>query len=60
MNIPFGRCVMIELHDRIMPGCSEVVEPAMRDFVRTHRRETTVYFRQGDAPPGAEATQALA
>jgi FkbM family methyltransferase len=40
------RCLMIELHDRFRPGCSEAVEPAMRGFVRSHRGETTFYARE--------------
>jgi FkbM family methyltransferase len=38
-----ARCVMIELHDRFRPGCAEAVEPAMRDFARTQRGETTCF-----------------
>lgn len=40
-------CLMIELHDRFRPGCTEAVESAMRSFVRTQRGETTFYVRQG-------------
>jgi FkbM family methyltransferase len=39
-------CLMIELHDRLRPGCSEAVEPAMQGFARSQRGETTFYVRQ--------------
>jgi len=38
-------CLMIELHDRFRPGCSEAVEPAMQGFARSQRGETTFYVR---------------
>jgi FkbM family methyltransferase len=40
------RCLMIELHDRFRPGCSEAVEPAMQGFARSQRGETTFYVRE--------------
>jgi len=40
------RCLMIELHDRFRPGCSEAVEAAMRGFSRSQRGETTFYLRE--------------
>jgi len=39
-------CLMIELHDRFRPGCSEAVESAMRGFVRSQRGETAFYVRK--------------
>lgn len=39
-------CLMIELHDRFRPGCSEVVEPTMQAFMRMQRGETTTYLRR--------------
>ncbi len=39
-------CLMIELHDRFRPGCSEAVEPAMQGFARSQRGETTFYVRK--------------
>jgi FkbM family methyltransferase len=44
------RCLMIELHDRLKPGCSEAVESVTREFNRFHRHETTVYLRQPELP----------
>jgi len=38
-------CLMIEMHDRFRPGCSEAVEQAMRGFARSQRGETTFYVR---------------
>jgi FkbM family methyltransferase len=38
-------CVMIGLHDRFRPGCSEVVNSAMQGFTRMHRSETDFYLR---------------
>ena len=38
-------CLMIEMHDRFRPGCSQAVEAAMHAFVRTQRGETTFYVR---------------
>ena len=38
-------CLMIELHDRFRPGCSEAVERAMQGFARSQRGETTFYVR---------------
>lgn len=40
-------CLMIELHDRFRPGCTEAVEPALKSFLRTQRGETTFYVRAG-------------
>ena len=39
------RCLMIELHDRIKPGCSAAVDSATRDFKRYLRGDTTFYLR---------------
>jgi hypothetical protein len=47
------RVIVIELHDRFRPGCTEAVEEAVRDkgFVRTSSGECLVLTRQhnGDA-----------
>jgi len=40
------RCLMIELHDRFRPGCSEAVEPVMQGFSRSKRGETTFFIRE--------------
>jgi FkbM family methyltransferase len=40
------RCLMIELHDRFKPGCSEAVDSAMRGFSKREKGETTFYLRQ--------------
>jgi FkbM family methyltransferase len=40
------RCIMIELHDRFRPGCSETVELAAQSFSRFQRGETTLYLRE--------------
>jgi FkbM family methyltransferase len=40
------KCVMIELHDRLRPGCSAAVEPAMQAFERTQRGMTTFFVRK--------------
>jgi len=39
-------CLMIELHDRFRPGCSEVVDTAMEPFECTLGEETTFYVRR--------------
>lgn len=39
-------CLMIELHDRFRPGCSQMVEPAMQAFARSQQGETTIYLRK--------------
>ena len=46
------RCVMLELHDQLRPGCTAAVEPAMRAFSRAYRGETTFYFRKSFDKPG--------
>jgi FkbM family methyltransferase len=45
------RCLMIELHDRFKPGCSEVVSSATREFSKFRRGETNVYVRHRLTPP---------
>lgn len=41
------RCLMIELHDRLRPGCTEIVNRAMMDdgFISSSRGETVIYTR---------------
>jgi FkbM family methyltransferase len=39
-------CLIIELHDRVRPGCSKAVERAMEPFERTQRGEATFYVRR--------------
>lgn len=39
------RCLMIELHDRFKPGCSEAVNRVMRGFSQSKRGEVTLYLR---------------
>ena len=41
-------CLIIELHDRVRPGCSEAVERAMEPFERTQRGEATFYVRRAE------------
>jgi FkbM family methyltransferase len=38
------RCLMIELHDRFKPGCSEAVNFAAQRFSKLQRGETTLYL----------------
>jgi len=40
------RCLMIELHDRYRPGCSEAVNPVMQGFSKSKRGETTFFIRE--------------
>jgi FkbM family methyltransferase len=40
------RCMMIELHDRFKPGCSEAVKSAAHGFARLERGETTIFVRE--------------
>jgi hypothetical protein len=40
------RCLMIELHDRFKPGCSEAVNAVVQGFSTSERGETTLYVRQ--------------
>lgn len=44
------RCLMIETHDRFRPGCSEAVDSATQDFLRSERGETIVYLRETAVP----------
>jgi FkbM family methyltransferase len=39
-------CLMIELHDRFKPGCSEAVDSAAQGFSKLQRGETTLYVRK--------------
>ena len=39
------RCVMIDLHDRIKPGCSEAVNSVIQGFTKLQRGGTTLYLR---------------
>jgi FkbM family methyltransferase len=39
------RCIMIELHDRLRPGCSDAVNAAAQEFSRLERGEVTLYVR---------------
>jgi FkbM family methyltransferase len=39
------RCMMIELHDRFRPGCSDAVNSAAPGFSRLQRGEVTLYLR---------------
>lgn len=39
------RCLMIELHDRFRPGCSDAVEAVVSQFSKLQRGETTLYLR---------------
>jgi FkbM family methyltransferase len=39
-------CLMIELHDRYKPGCSEGVDSVARGFSKVQRGETTLYVRE--------------
>ncbi len=47
------RCLMIELHDQLRPGCSAAVEAAVHSFSRTQRGETSFYFRSTVEKPEA-------
>jgi FkbM family methyltransferase len=40
-------CVMIELHDDVRPGCSEIVETALQAFEHVRKGETTFFLRRG-------------
>lgn len=40
------RCMMIELHDRHKPGCSEAVHSACAGFSVSQREDTTVYLKE--------------
>jgi FkbM family methyltransferase len=39
------RCLMIDLHDRIKPGCSEAVNSVILGFRKLQRGGTTLYLR---------------
>jgi len=39
-------CLMIEVHERLNPGCTGVVESAVHGFTKRERGETTVYLRK--------------
>ena len=38
-------CIMIEMHDKFKPGCTEAVDSVMQGFTKLQRGETTVYLR---------------
>jgi FkbM family methyltransferase len=38
-------CLMVELHDRFKPGCSEALERVVQGFSTIQRGETTLYIR---------------
>ncbi|MGD0011312.1 MAG: FkbM family methyltransferase [Terriglobia bacterium] len=40
------RCLMIESHDRLKPGCSEAVNRVTQGFSRSQRGEITLYLRE--------------
>jgi FkbM family methyltransferase len=40
------RCLMIELHDRLKPGCSQAVNSVTQGFSQAKRHETVCYFRE--------------
>jgi len=40
------QCLMIELHDRFKPGCSEAVAPSAKGFSRSEQGFTTLFVRQ--------------
>jgi FkbM family methyltransferase len=40
------RCLIIELHDRFKPGCSEAVNSVVQGFSKLQRGETTLYIRE--------------
>jgi FkbM family methyltransferase len=39
------RCLMIDLHDRFKPGCSEAVNSVAQGFSKLKRGEVTLYLR---------------
>ena len=41
-----ARCLMIELHDRFRPGCSEAVDSVAQRFSKLQRGGTTLYVRE--------------
>jgi FkbM family methyltransferase len=43
-------CLVIELHDRLRPGCSAAVGSVTGDFVTLQRGETTIYLRKSCIP----------
>lgn len=43
------RCLMIEVHEKLRPGCASRVESAMGGYTRTQRGETTFYLRKDTA-----------
>jgi FkbM family methyltransferase len=45
------RCLVIELHDRLRPGCSAAVGSVTRGFVTLQRGETTIYVRKSCIRP---------
>ena len=45
--LPRVRCIVIELHDRLVPGCAAAVASALGDgFVRVHSGQLDVYARR--------------
>ncbi len=40
------RCLIVELHDRFRPGCSEAVISVVRGFSKIQRGETSLYVRE--------------
>src|SRR5215469_4888185 len=50
------RYLMIELHDRLKPGCSEAVNSVAKEFSRLQRFETTLYARDTEIDKNENAT----
>jgi FkbM family methyltransferase len=48
------RCVMIDLHDRFKPGCSEAVNSVMQGFTKLQRGGTTLYLPNSLSPRHAD------
>lgn len=44
------RCLMIELHERFKPGCSEAVNSVVQGFSKLQKGETTLYVREHYCP----------
>lgn len=43
------RCIMVETHDRLKPGCAEAVTAATGEFTKTVKGETECYIRKTPA-----------
>lgn len=53
-----ARCLMVELHDTIRPGCTEAVDAAAAGYARSQHGETTLYVQPRSVSVPASSARA--